>query len=124
MKKLLFVVMSATAILAACSTNTPKNTYEGTWKPVDGGFESFVISYDSIIGINYDKTHCLQCHYTLLSKNLIALERCWMKSPDRIDYTAVVRIYYDGNYLIIEDYLPSLEQVYPSNYSNLILTKK
>ena len=49
MKKLLIFVLLVTTIMTACSTNAPMNAYEGVWEPVDGEFESCVITHEPFL---------------------------------------------------------------------------
>lgn len=97
--------------------------YEGVWKPVEGKWDSFVITKDSMYGIIKGE-HCLPCRYWVLNSNTIKLKRNWL-SPGDIDYTEKVAIYFDDdNHLVIENYIPSFAETYPPLYSNLVLKKQ
>ena len=128
--KLLFCALLCLMVVSvvACKSADKDNLtseYEGVWIPVDGGWDSFIITSDSIWGVNSDKTRCFQCAYKPLSDNRIEIERCWLSNPERIDYIDTVSIYFnEENHLIIENYIPSLTHVYPPEYHDLKLKKK
>ncbi|MBO4690663.1 MAG: hypothetical protein J5621_07290 [Paludibacteraceae bacterium] len=124
-KKAMFIsVLFLSSVFAACNT-TASNRYEGVWKPIDEDYNRFVITKDSMYLVDDDKSHAFQCHYTILKDSVIELERCWMTYRERPDYIAEVAIYFDENkHLVIENYLPTLASVIPSEYYNLVLKKK
>lgn len=124
-KKAMFIsVLFLSSVFAACNT-TASNRYEGVWKPIDGDYNRFVITKDSMYLVDDDKSHAFQCHYTILKDSVIELERCWLENPERIDYIAEVAIYFDKNkHLVIENYMPTLANCIPCEYYNLVLKKK
>jgi len=133
MKTLKLLILAVVAmILAACNTNEPTKAFEGTWVPVV--FEDvnipdvFIITSDSIKGILYkEKIEYYFCHYKVVRKGVVELERCWAKQrnfPETFWFAKVPMYIDEQGYLIIEDFDPSieLEQIYP-NYANLKLKK-
>lgn len=132
MKKKNFILATIAVILSACNLNEPTKAFEGVWEPVlIEGVEVpdlFIISSDSIKVYNFQlEREYYQCHYKVIRRNLIELERCWAENSGRPEsfLKAKVPMYIDKQgYLIIEDFDPSiqLQQNYP-NYANLKLQR-
>ena len=126
MKKTLLFALCVFATLlftlTACNETLSK-PYEGIWEPVDGEWESFVITKDSMYGV-VDGKHYLACHYRVLNSNTIKLKRSWL-NPGDVDYTEKVGIYFDeSKNLVIENYTPTFAAIFPPLYSDLVLRKK
>ena len=128
----LFLIAAVTLLLAACNTNEPTKAYEGVWEPVlFDGIEVpdlFIISSDSIKAYSIQlKEEYYQCHYKVVGKDIVELERCWAKQnnyPESL-WKAEVSMYIDEqDQLVIKDFDPSIElhQNYP-NYANLKLRR-
>ena len=125
--KIIFCVLLCSMMISfvACKPASLTSKYEGIWVPVDGGWDSFIITSDSIMGVYSNKTRCLQCAYRIVKDNTIEIKRSWIANPERIDYIDTVSIYFnEENHLIIENYIPSLAQTYPPEYNDLKLKKK
>ena len=120
MKTKLFYLVGLVILCIGCeSTQIP--CIEGEWTLVDKKNPFSVVITENMIHAYPNPTKTLSCKYTM-SQDYLHIVRLWKSETDR-GYTADCEYYFQGDTLVISNFILSAVATNPPTYVDLILIR-